>query len=88
MFNTIRIEYTTIFMNIYKLLEDLGEMLVGILGIDSSRYQNIIDQMSDQEKQIALAVNKQRMEEDKRCDNTVTTIESDQIDIELPTENV
>ena len=44
-------------------MEQVGEAFVAVLGLDDSRYQDVLDGMSEEEMTIAVAINKEREEE-------------------------
>eukprot|EP01031_Cornospumella_fuschlensis_P031196 gene31196-37703_t len=45
---------------VYASVEAVGETVVAILGLDDSRYQDILDDMTPREAQMALHVHEQR----------------------------
>ena len=52
-------------MFIFRGMEWVGEGVVSVLGLDNSRFQDVLDGMTEEEMEIARAVQRQREQEEK-----------------------
>jgi hypothetical protein len=52
------------FKSILAILEAIGEWVAAILGLDDSKYQYMIDEMSEEQLKQAIEVNRLREQED------------------------
>lgn len=51
---------------VFQTVETIGESVVSFLGLDDSYFQEVLDNMTEEEKQQAMRVHKQREEEYRR----------------------
>ncbi len=48
---------------IFDTVEAIGEGVVSVLGLDDSRYQDVLDGMTEEEMEIAERINREREQE-------------------------